>query len=400
MTPLFRKILGLNWVVVITMLGLCAFGIFAIYSASWMRESAYVSDSFERQIKWFCIGLAVFFVTSLIDYRWIRWLALPSYLLGVALLVLLQFKGVGVTLSGAESWLKIPGTNFQFQPSQVAIVSGIMILSVALGELHRVHPVFRNHMLRLAISLVLVSVPFILIALEPDVGSACVWGPVAACMLLVANIPFRYLIVLTLLALIAMPMVYWFALQDYQKARIRVFLQAIQGEEVDRRGEGYATSRVIVAVGSAGWEGKGHKGSRIKQVDPDAKTMSELGLVGPNVDISDYIFGVIGEEHGYRGSMIVITAFLLLILQCLFIAFYSRDQMGRLLVVGGVMVLFVHVFLNIGMTIQLVPITGLPLPFISSGGTFLVTCMFLMGIVESVWVHRNEEVGSEKSLFY
>ena len=397
MTPLFRKILGLNWVVVITMLGLLAFGTFAIYSASWMRDSEYVAGSYVRQIRYGCIGLGVFIITSLIDYRWIRWLALPCYLAGVFLLILLRFKGA--TLSGAQSWIKLPLLP-QFQPSQVAIVGGIMALAVALGELHRLHPVFRHQLLRLSISLVLVLVPLILIALEPDVGSACVWGPVAACMLLVANIPFRYVIVLTLLTLIAMPMVYWFGLKDYQKGRIRVFLQAIQGEEVDKRGEGYATSRMIVAIGSAGWEGKGHKGWRIKEEDPDAKTMSELGLVGPEVDISDYIFGVVAEEHGYRGSMVVITAFLLLLLQCLYVAFYSRDQMGRLLVVGGVTVLFVHVFMNIGMTIQLVPITGLPLPFISSGGTFLIICMFLMGVVESVWVHRNEEVGSEKSLFY
>lgn len=397
MTPLFRKILGLNWVVLITMLGLAIFGIFAIYSASWMRDSSYVVESPVRQIRWVCIGLVVFFVTSLIDYRWIRWLAIPAYLAGVFFLVLLRFKGS--TLSGAESWLKL-GPLPQFQPSQVAIVGGIMALALALGELHRLHPVFRNHMLRLSISLVLVSIPFVLIALEPDVGSACVWAPVAACMLLVANIPFRYLTVLTLLALIAMPIVYWFGLKDYQKGRIRVWLQTIQGEEVDKRGEAYATTRVIIAVGSAGWEGKGHKGSRIKQRDPDAKTMSELGLVGPEVDITDYIFAAVAEEHGYRGSMIVITAFLLLLLQCLYIAFYSRDQMGRLLVVGAVTVLFVHVFLNIAMTIQLVPITGLPLPFISAGGTFLVTSMFLMGLVESVWIHRDVEVGSEKSLFY
>ncbi len=397
MTPLFRKILGLNWVVVITMLGLCAFGAYAIYSASWMRDSEWIATSHVRHIQKICIGFPIFLVVSLMDYRWIRWLAVPWYLVGILFLILLRF--MGVELSGGRSWLDLPGLP-SFQPSQVAIVGGIMVLAVVLGELHRLHPVFRNHVLRLFISLVLVSVSPVLIALEPDIGSACVWGPVAACMLLVANIPFRYLIVLTLLALIAMPLVYWFGLKDYQTRRIRVYLQAIQGEEVDKRGEGYATTRVIVAIGSAGWEGKGHMGSRIKQSDPDAKTMSELGLVGDEVDISDYIFGVVGEEHGFRGGMIVVTAFLLLILQCLYIAFYSRDQMGRLLVVGAVMVIFVHVFLNIGMTIQLVPITGLPLPFLSNGGTFLIICMFLMGLVQSVWIHRDEEVSSEKSLFY
>ncbi|MCH1505829.1 MAG: FtsW/RodA/SpoVE family cell cycle protein, partial [Verrucomicrobiales bacterium] len=133
---------------------------------------------------------------------------------------------------------------------------------------------------------------------------------------------------------------------------------------------------------------------------PDAKTMSELGLVDSEPDLSDFIFGTIGEEHGFRGSMIMITAFLLLLLQCLYIGFYSRDQTGRLLVTGAVSILFWHVFMNIGMCIQIVPITGVPLPFVSYGGTFVVTCMFLMGLVESVWIHRNEEIGSEKSIFY
>jgi len=221
-----------------------------------------------------------------------------------------------------------------------------------------------------------------------------------AFMLLVANIPFRYLTVLTLLALIIMPLGYWFGLKDYQKERIQVLFKALQGEELNIKDEAFAIHRVMKAVGSAGWEGKGHQGSRIKVKDPDAKTMSELGLVDSEPDISDFIFGTIGEEHGFRGSMIMITAFLLLLLQCLYIGFYSRDQTGRLLVTGAVSILFWHVFMNIGMCIQLVPITGVPLPFVSYGGTFVVTCMFVMGLVESVWIHRNEDAGSEKSIFY
>ncbi len=399
MNPLVRKFLGLNWVVVITMAGLLAFGVFAIYSASWSRDDwGSGKPPWDKQLLHIALGTAVFFLTSLVDYRWIRWLSVPIYLAGVVFLVMLHL-GMGTTLSGAESWLKFPGLP-QFQPSQVAIVGGIMLLAVALGELHRLHPIFRNHLLRLVISMLIVGVPFVLIALEPDVGSACVWAPVAAFMLLVANIPFRYLTVITLVALILMPIVYWFGLQDYQKDRIRVFLKAIQGQEIDTRDEAFATHRVITAIGSGGWEGKGHKGARIKQLDEDAKTMSELGLVGAAVDRSDFIFGVIAEEHGYRGSMIMITSFLLLLLQCLYIAFYSRDQTGRLLVVGGVTLLFVHIFMNIGMAIQLVPITGLPLPFISSGGTFVIICMFLLGLVESVWIHRDEEVGTDKSLLY
>ncbi|MDB4454352.1 rod shape-determining protein RodA [bacterium] len=396
MSPLFRKILGINWVVAITMTGLMIFGIFAIYSAAYGDPAVEDQEFWRRQIKWIIVGTPIFLITSLVDYRWIRYLALPAYLGAMGLLLALPF--IGKTLNGATSWIMI-GSN-SIQPSQIALISGVLVLSVTLGELHRLHPVFRNHMLRMAISLGLVAIPMALVLKEPDMGSASVWGPMTAFMLLVANIPFRYLTVLTLLALIAMPLVYWFGLKPHQKPRIQVLIQALKGEELDTRGDAFSSVRLMMAIGSAGWEGKGHKGSRIKAKNPDAKTMSELGLVDSEPDLSDFIFGTIGEEHGFRGSMIMITAFLLLLLQCLYIGFYSRDQTGRLLVTGAVSILFWHVFMNIGMCIQIVPITGVPLPFVSYGGTFVVTCMFLMGLVESVWIHRNEEIGSEKSIFY
>lgn len=398
MSPLLRKFLGMNWVIVITMTGLLIFGVFAIYSASWMRADEYLATSHTRQLRWILIGFVVFFITSLIDYRWIRWLAFPAYLAGVAFLIVLRFKGA--SKGGATSWLDIGPVSFQ--PSQVAIIGGIMALAVALAELQRVHPVFRNHLLRLSISLVLVSVPFILIILEPDIGSASIWGPVAVCMLLAANIPFRYLIVITLAVLIALPPLYWFALSPYQKARIENYFLMITGKEVDTRGSARDSYWVITAIGSAGWDGKGHKGSRIKEEDPDKKTFNELGFVAKATIINDFIFSVVAEEHGFRGSMIMITALLLLLLQCLFVAFYSRDQMGRLIVVGAVALLFAHIFMNIGMAIHLVPVTGLPLPFISYGGTFVLICMFLLGLVESVWIHRDIDVpdeNEEKSLF-
>ena len=394
MSPLFRKILGINWVVAITMIGLMIFGVFSIYSAGFGDPA--VENFWMKQRKWILFGTPIFLITSLIDYRWIRYLALPAYIGAIGLLLALPF--IGSEINNATSWIRI-GEN-SVQPSQIALVSGVMILAVTLGELHRIHPVFRNHLLRLAISLVLVVIPMALVLKEPDMGSASVWGPLAAFMLLVANVPFRYLTVLTLLALIALPMGYWFGLKPYQKARIQVLFKALQGEELDKQGDGYASHRVMMGIGSAGWEGKGHKGSRIKAKNPEAKTMGELGLVASEPDVSDFIFGTIGEEHGYRGSMIMLTAFMLLLLQCLYIGFYSRDQTGRLLVTGAVSILFWHVFMNVGMCIQLVPITGVPLPFISYGGTFMVTCMFLMGLVESVWIHRNEDAGSEKSIFY
>lgn len=396
MTPLFRKFLSLNWLIMLTLMGLVIFGIFSIYSASWMRTSPDVVNAYKKQIQWALFGLVVLVGISFVDYRWVRWLALPTYLTGIGCLALLRI--IGTHKSGAASWLKL-GPLPQFQPSQLAILGTIMLLAVVLGELQWLHPVFRNHLLRLGLVLLVTAVPAALIAAEPDMGTATSLAPIAVAMLLVANIPFRYLTVLTLLSLIAAPLIYWFALQPYQRERIDTLLRANRGEQLDQRGVDRDFINAITAIGSGGWEGKGHKGARIKRENPEAKTFNEIGIVSAATSINDFIFAAIGEEHGFRGSLILVSALGLLLLQCLYVAFCSRDPLGRLLVVGAVSLLFFHIFWNIGMTVQLVPITGLPLPFISYGGTFLLVCCLHMGLVESVWVHRNVDVPDEKALY-
>ncbi len=399
MTPLFRKFLGHNWLLFLTMTGLLAFGVCAIYSASYMRtgEHSYLAGYYKRQIAWILVGFLVYFATSLTDYRWVRWGAFPFYLAGIAGLTAVRF--VGEVKSGARSWIEVAGLSIQ--PSQVAIVGGIIALAVALGELRRVHPVFENAFLRLALTAGLVLAPLILIILEPDIGSAFVWLPTVAFILLLARIPLRYLFVITLLGVNLFPWAYVFGLDDYQRLRINVFQAYRQGESILEQEEGWDTRLFLVTIASGGADGKGFLGNRIKAENPDAQTLTETGLLSPRVQINDYIFAVIAEQFGFRGCLLVITAFCLLLMLCLFIGFYSRDETGRLIVVGTVGMLFVHVFLNIGMTVLLVPVTGLPLPLVSSGGTFAVTCMFLLGMVQSVWVHRRaQESLSDDSLFY
>jgi rod shape determining protein RodA len=201
------------------------------------------------------------------------------------------------------------------------------------------------------------------------------------------------------------PLAFFFALKPYQQKRITVPLRLLRGETVDYQKEGYAPTNVINAIGSSGWEGKGFGGERMP-LDPATgkkkKTMHQLGYIPKDTAHNDYVFAVWAEEQGFRGSLLLISGFALLIFQCVFIAFCARDQVGRLLVVGVAALVFAHVFQNIGMQIQLMPITGIPLPFISYGGTFLVTVMFLMGMVQSVWTHRNvaleEETSREKEM--
>lgn len=367
----------MNWVLVLTIFSLLVFGVFAIYGASWTRDSDYLADSWNRQVVWIAIGTFIFFGTSLIDYRWIVWGAVPMYILGVSCLIALRF--LGVTSSGATSWINIGFMNFQ--PSQLAVVSGILLLAVVLSRLQSFHHFFRHPLLRLVICGIIVVPPFLLVLKEPDIGSAAVWLPVAGAMLLIGSIPFRYLTVVALCGTMVVPVVYFFILQNYQKKRVDTYLDMLMGRAYDEQGAGWVPKHCMIAIGSGGWEGKGFKTDN---------SVANLWLP-EKVAINDFIFASIAEEHGFRGAMILISAQGLLLLQCLFVAFYSRDQLGRLIVVGVSALLFTHIFMNIGMNMLLVPITGLPLPLISYGGTFVLTLMFLLGLIQSVWVHRDSQ---------
>lgn len=379
MTPLFRKLVGLNWPLLINMVALIIFGVYAIYNASSYKGGA-LGEVWNQQIRWALIGLPVFFGAALIDYKWVRWGAWPLYLVGIAALVILQLYGVEVL---GQKRLKLGGT-MEVQPSQIAITAGIMCLAVVFGDLQRWLSIFRYPSVRMIVAGILVGIPFYMV-LKEDFGSATVWGPVFCAMLLVGSIPFRYLITLALLVLCVIPIGYFFALKPYQQKRIDtwIFLLTNQEHKVNLQDEGWVPNFLLTAVGSAGIDGKGPLSQKV------ADNASIHRTFFPNEGINDFIFAVVCEEFGFRGALLLLAVTSLLFMQCIFVAFFSRDQLGRLIVVGVVAMLFVHAFENAGMNIILMPITGLPYPFVSYGGTFLVVCLFLMGMVQSVWIHRN-----------
>lgn len=378
MTPLLKKFLGINWILVGTMVGLLVFGVFSVYAACSHRGPEF-ENVWSQQIKWIGLGLAVFFGASIIDYKWVRWGSPIAYLIGLGGLLALQ--KFAVEIYGQSSWLRIAG--FSVQPSQVAIVAGILLLAVGLSELPRILPVFRYHFLRLFVTAIAAGIPMLLV-IKDDLGSGMVWAPVLASMWLVGNIPYRYLITGFLLVLCVVPIGYFFVLKEHQQKRIDTLINLWQGEKINTRAEGWDIHNVTTAIGSAGWDGKGFLGKRI----PEQRTINRLKFI-PDTAINDYIFPVIAEEQGFRGSMLMISAMAFLLLQCIFVAFSSRDQLGRLIAVGAVAMLFFHIFWNIGMCLLLVPIAGIPLPLISYGGTFMLCVLFLLGMTQSVWVHRN-----------
>ncbi len=367
MSPFLRKLIGQNWLLLVNMLALAIFGVIAVYSATYMRSDPVAQEFWRKQANWVAVGFVVFMVTSLIDYRWVRWGALPMYFAGLFFLILTKF--IGTKVYGARSWLHLGPINFQ--PAQLAVIAGIMVLALFLSQFREMHP-----MLRLALCGAIAGAPCLLILMQPDLGMVIIWGPVMLALLFVAGIPVRYLACIVLLVVAAMPLAINLGLKPYQKERITAFINP----EIDRQGSAWAINQSLIAIGSGGWAGKGFKAPN---------TQIELGFLPATAVHNDYIFSAIGEQWGFVGGSFLLGAFALLLVTCLFVAFCAGDQFGLLLVIGITALIFTHIFQNVGMTISLLPITGVPLPLISYSGSFVLMIMFGLGIVNSVWVHRK-----------
>lgn len=363
MISVARKFLSLHWLLFILVVLLGIFGIFAIYSATWMREQTF----WNRQLVWLLVGFVLFLGVSLTDYRWIRKGALPLYIAGLAGLLAVHFFGQEVY--GARSWLNFGF--FNFQPSQLGILASVMVMAIFLSDYENMPPI-----LRIALCGVIAAAPWLLVLIQPDLGSAIVWMPVVLAMLYAARVPGRYLITLLLLAVAVVPLMVNFGLKPYQRLRIVTFLDP----GLDPRGAGWTINQSLTAIGSGGWDGKGFKAPN---------TLNELGFLPSTIVHNDFIFAVIGEQHGFVGGALLLLVYLLVIGIGLYIALKASDDLGRLLAVGLTTLLFTHVFMNIGMTIGVTPITGLPLPLVSYGGSFLLTMLFSLGILQSIWIHRG-----------
>ncbi len=388
MTPFLRKILGMNWVFVLVMYGLLIFGVFMIESAArHLTVSTAVLEQFgsagayfaSKQKTFILLGSVGYFAAAFVDYRWIRWLGIPFYLTSLGLMVAAMVQNDDVYQ------LRLPG-GLLFQPAQLGITSGILMIAWLVQDLPRLHRWFAAPFVRIGIIGVVAAIPFLMVMKMGDMGSALVWIPVSIVALLIGGIPFRYLSCMTFLGVGMLPLLYFVVLPLVSKRgpeRIDVWLRMMNNKEVDILGDAYSPYYVSMAVGKAGWKGVGYKAPK------ESGSLLAKGFGSKTTAHNDYIFGVIGEELGFRGSLLLLTAFALLLIQGLFIAFYSRDLTGRLLVCLVVALFFAHIFESIGMCVLIMPVTGIPLPLISYSGTFVVICMFLLGLVQSVWIHRN-----------
>ncbi len=363
-----RVIRRMDWSQILAVGALLIIGVVFVFSASYRGEDVPVASFYERQVVWIFTGVGFFLMLAFLDYRRFRDAAWWLYAVGLILLVLVLVMGKKVY--GAYRWLNLFG--IQVQPSEFGKLATMIVLARFLSRPGRD---MQNPWVVIQ-TLLIIGVPFLLIVKEPDLGTAMVLVPLAFFMMFAAGVPLKYLGILMLIGLVLMPFG-WFGLGDYQKERILVFFDPNR----DPLGAGWNKIQSEIAVGSGGFSGKGYlKG-----------TQNVLGFLPRTVAPTDFIYSVIAEEMGFVGSLVLIGLYSVVLLAGIRAALEAREKMGRLLAVGVTSLLFCHVFVNIAMTIGLLPITGLPLPLISYGGSFMVSTMVGLGIVQSVYVRRYQQ---------
>jgi rod shape determining protein RodA len=357
-------------------LALCIGSIFIIKSATATNDG--LKDAYSSQGRYIIAGFLVYLAIGLTPYRLLVRISPILYLIAIALLIGVFIPGLRHKVFGAYSWIKIGPISFE--PAEFAKLSFILCLAWFL----RLREDRIDSFSTVAIAFVITAVPFILIKEQPAFGSAAVFFPVCFVMLFAAGARMRYVLLpIILVAGAGMLTYYWIAvwnkpvpfLKPFQVARMQVFFNP----DLDHKDKGWQIDQSMIAIGRGGMDGEG-----LSDV-----TETTLGYLPKNTSYNDLIFSVVGEGLGFRGGAALIICEGTVLLWCIWVAARARDKAGALLAVGVMAMLFTHIFVNIGMTIHLVPITGIPLPFVSYGGTFLIACLAAMGLVQSVWVHRK-----------
>ena len=392
-----------DWPLVIVALILSIYGIAIVYSAGQTDILTSVAKLWRSQLIWFCLSLAAAYGVSRFSVRLLDWLTWPMYSLTIIMLLLLLFIGKGAgTAASSKSWLAIGGIRIG-QPSELAKITVVLALAKVLATFKEPP----RSLLELWKPAVIVGIPWALIMKQPDLGTGIVFVGFAFAMLFWAGVSWPLLVLVAspvvslilafntslwgawFLLLIALVLWYkpymyegiflvvfnvifgvvspivWEKLAPYQQKRLLVFLNP----DIDRRQAGYHVIQSQVAIGSGGWFGKGY-------------TMgSQKRLAFLPAQHTDFIFAVVGEELGFIGVTLAITLFVLLFLRVTKISERANDSYSSLVAFGFLASWFVHVVENMGMTLNLAPITGIPLPFFSYGGSFMLASWIAVGIL-------------------
>lgn len=345
---------------------LISLGVVMGYSAGYSEAgvSAGMSQTV-RTLIWAVIGLIIFFVAASVDYHWLQTLSVPIYAVVLGLLTLTMF--IGTNLFGAQMSITVAGLDFQF--SEVSKVLMIAVLASFLaGRREKI-----GKLSTIIGAGLLMAVPTLLVFRQPDLGTALVFVAILVGMLFLSGASIGWMAIFAGLTVAAAPLVVQ-SLQDYQRERLFCFLDPM----ADPQGACYQLVQSLNAVGSGGLFGQGLTAGR----------QNQLGFLP--VQSTDFIFTVVAEELGFIGGILMLVIFALLIWRILIIGWGARDALGMTMAVGLASMLLFQIMVNVGMVIGIMPVTGIPLPFITYGGSSLISLLFGMGILQSVRMHSHK----------
>lgn len=363
-----RVLRNAEWGILICSIILLAIGLIALFSAT--QETGF--SEFKKQIMWFLVSIPVVIVVMLIDYNTIAKLSPFFYGFFIILLIAVLFTK---PINGATSWFEITDT-LKFQPSELAKIFVIMFLATIMVKLQERNKNDINKISRLAIILLIVGVPLLLIIKQPDYGTAMAFIISTLLMLFVAGIDKKYIIITAIIIVVTVPFIYMYVLPEHAKTRIEVFLNP----NLDPRGSGYNIIQSKLAIGAGQLLGMGLlKGNQ-----------TQLGYLYPKT--TDFIFSVIGEELGFIFAGAIIVLYVIMITKSIKVAKTAKNDLGSYIAIGIAGIFLFHMLENIGMTMGLLPITGVPLPFVSYGGSSLITNFMCIAMLLNISGRRQKTI--------
>ena len=351
-----------DWLLLAFVLLICGLGVMEIYSATLHTKFVGVHT---KQVYWIVGGVVLMFVMSLIDYHVlldkIHWFYIASIISLVAVLV------IGKKYLGARRWVQMPGGQ-HFQPSEWVKLVLILALAKYFADLHREEASVGD----IVKAGLIAGIPMLLVLKQPDLGTALTYIPVLVMALFLGGLRLKHAAVILLAGAMVVPVVWHYGLKPYQKQRLVSFREP----EADPQGSGYQVQQSLIAVGSGGLWGKGI-----------AKGTQTQGMFLP-VPQTDFIFAAWSEEHGFVGAVTLLLLYFLVLMRLVHNAQTAPDRVGSFVVMGVVAVLFFHILVNVGMVVGYMPVTGIPLPLMSYGGSSVLFMFLALGMVMNIRMRR------------
>lgn len=363
-----RLVKNIDWSVLICTVLLLAIGLFAIYSANLNSNE----DEFTKQIIWIAISIPFMIICIVVDYDTIA--KISPILYGIMLIALVAVLFTA-PISGATSWFTLG--SFSIQPSEFAKVVTIIFVAMVISRMKKKGGKREmNRITRMLLLFVIVGVPLALIVKQPDLGTAIAFITAFVLMLYTAGLNKWYIAIGITIVVVAVPLLYFFVLPEHAKTRIDVFLNP----DLDPRGAGYNLTQSKLAIGAGELFGMGYlKGNQ-----------TQLGFLYPKS--TDFIFSVIGEELGFLVAAAIIILYVILITKAITISKTAKDDLGSLIAIGIAGIFIFHMTENIGMTVGLLPITGVPLPFVSYGGSSLLSNLIMIALLMNISGRRQKSI--------